>query len=97
MIQRIVQIVPSLPPSIGGVGDYALQLACQFRQRNGWETSFLVGNVAWSGPSTIAGFPVHRLETATADRLCEQLNRDRAQTVLLQYSGYGYAKRGCPQ
>lgn len=97
MTQSIVQIVPALPPSIGGVGDYALQLACQLRQHSDWEIRFLVGNATWSGPSTIAGFPVHRLEVATADRLCEQLHRDRAQTVLLQYSGYGYAKRGCPQ
>jgi hypothetical protein len=49
-------------------------------------------------PSTVLdGFAVHQLEERSAEELLRVLSRPgMPQTVLLQYVGYGYQKRGCP-
>lgn len=97
-MQIIIQIVPQLPPAINGVGDYALNLACQLRQNWGIETKFIVGNQNWEGADTIAGFAVQKVVDYSAKRLSLLLlNQSSLQIpVLLHYVGYGYAKRGCP-
>ena len=45
----------------------------------------------------IAGFPVYQLRERSAAELLRMLSAPgMPQTVLLQYVGYGYEKRGCP-
>lgn len=95
-MKNITQIVPRLPPAIDGVGDYALNLACQLHQDFGIETHFIVGNQTWTGATHIEGFPVSQVTVHSADILSSLLPSDLAATVLLHYVGYGYAKRGCP-
>ncbi|MBL9131442.1 MAG: hypothetical protein JNG86_09600 [Verrucomicrobiaceae bacterium] len=85
---RLVQIVPNLPPSVNGVGDYALLLAGALRA-HGVETSFLVANAAWNG-AEVQGFQTARLEDGQA------VLENGVAAVLLQYVGYGYSKRGAP-
>ena len=51
----IIQIVPRLPPSVDGLGDYALSLAFQMRQDFGIETHFIVGDQKWVGDAHIEG------------------------------------------
>lgn len=68
----ILQIVPSLPPTVSGLGDYAVALAGALRANFGIESHFLVPD-----PATFSS-----LETN--------------QTILVQYVGYGYHKRGAP-
>jgi hypothetical protein len=96
----MIQIVPVLPPSISGVGDYALALAREMRSGFGIETLFLVTNEQWDGPEQVEGFSARRLTGRSAEHLCGLLGtvreiRERA-SVLLQLSGYGYSRRGCP-
>ena len=95
----IYSIVPQLPPAIGGVGDYALNLARQLRQDFHLETHFIVSDPAWSGAPHLQGFPVSQVTVQSSNQLLSLLLSDRTSvvtTVLLHYVGYGYAKRGCP-
>ncbi len=95
----IVQVVPRLPPAVCGVGDYALNLACQLRQDFGIETHFVVGDPRWSGAKEIKGFAVSKVRSHSANALLPLLptNLEIPTTVFLHYVGYGYANRGCPR
>lgn len=95
-ISNILQIVPRLPPTIDGLGDYALNLARQLCQDHNIQTHFIVCDRAWSGENTIEGFPISQLSASSAKNLSSLLSKKQARTVLLHYVGYGYAKRGCP-
>lgn len=96
----LIQIVPSLPPVINGVGDYALTLAHLLRQDFGLDTQFLVGNDKWQGPEILDNFRVSKLPSRSARDLEVLLDSLRTTTdsssVLLHLSVYGYALRGCP-
>ncbi|WP_373530523.1 glycosyltransferase family 2 protein [Nostoc sp.] len=99
---KIIQIVPQLPPSINGVGDYALNLARQLGKDCEIETHFIVGTPYWQGATTIQDFPIQRVVVRSAEALFFLLSTDSNQSasvptsVLLHYVGYGYANRGCP-
>ncbi|MGD1089240.1 MAG: hypothetical protein ABR955_11015 [Verrucomicrobiota bacterium] len=51
-----------------------------------------------SGPSiTLDGFPIYHLKERSAEELLRVFSAPgMPETVLLQYAGYGYEKRGCP-
>ncbi|MBD1916319.1 glycosyltransferase family 1 protein [Phormidium sp. FACHB-322] len=93
----IISIVPRLPPSVDGVGDYALSLACQIRLDFGIETHFLVCDPTWLGSGQVEGFHVSKISRRSAKILFSHLAQIyRESSVLLHYVGYGYADRGCP-
>lgn len=101
--KKIIQIVPQLPPFINGLGDYALNLACQLRQDYEIETRFVVGDPNWQGDTAIEGFPIKKVIADSAEALLSLLSSDTNQSIsastaaiLLHYVGYGYAKKGCP-
>lgn len=100
MGRTLIQIVPSLPPAINGVGDYALTLACVLREEFGIKTEFVVGNDQWQGPETVEDFRVWRVAARRSRDLEGILESIRATSeapsVLLQLSIYGFAARGCP-
>jgi hypothetical protein len=94
---EILQIVPRLPPSINGVGDYAYLLAKQLRSTHTINTRFLVCDPDWECQSEIEGFKIEKLQVRQAAELMETLSgKMAAQVTLLHYVGYGYEKRGCP-
>lgn len=95
---KIIQIVPKLPPSINGLGDYALNLARQLWKDYNIETRFLVGDRNWQGATEIEGFTIQQITADSAEALFSLLSFDKKQSVsvLLHYVGYGYANRGCP-
>jgi hypothetical protein len=102
----LTQIVSVLPPSLSGVGDYALCVARALR--DGWSigSRFLVCDPAWSGPPMVDGFPVERLAQRSATALCQALESLSAGasrsleamrvTALLQLSPYGFSRNGAP-
>ena len=94
----LLQIVPSLPPAVNGVGDYATLLARELRARHGVESEFVVGDPAWTPPADGPEFPTRAVAARTADTLGSLLPtpEDDSTTVLLHYVPYGYAPRGCP-
>lgn len=95
-VPPLVSIVPRLPPSIDGVGDYALSLAqrvaADFRVRN----RFIVGDLAWQGAGSGPALDVVQLRERTTEALASALPREPEASVLLHYGGYAYARRGCP-
>ncbi len=95
---RVISIIPRLPPSVDGVGDYALGLARQLRSDFSFETQFVVGDPTWVGNNQLEGFYITKVTERSAEALFTQLVQVHcAKTILLHYVGYGYAKRGCPK
>jgi hypothetical protein len=95
---EIIQVVPTLPPAIDGLGDYALNLARQLRREFNKETHFVVSDPNWEGEREIEGFPISALARRSGAAVLSSLNDIdySPASVLLHYVGYGYAKRGCP-
>lgn len=91
---KIAIIVPRLPPSIDGLGDYGLLLAKQMRHDFSVTFEFIVCDPSWSGGSEVEGFTVRKLPSRSKTHLLTLL--EDYQKILLHYVGYGYAKRGCP-
>jgi Glycosyltransferase Family 4 len=92
----LIQIVPELPPAVGGVGDYALLLADELG-RLGLETTFVVPEpqhqMQLEHPRDL---PEVSAVLPRPDALAQRLQVLRPDVVLLHYSGYGFAKRGAP-
>lgn len=97
---EMVQIVPHLPPALGGVAGYALALARGLRDHTGVATRFLVTDPAAPvEEGGEEGISVHRLEHPEASRLrraLDELVKDGGNPVLLHYANYAYGRRGCP-
>jgi hypothetical protein len=57
-----------------------------------------VGDPGWNGSQLVEGFGVTKLQDRSQARLVDLLNTtcESSAMVLLHYSGYGYATRGCP-
>lgn len=92
----IIQIVPRLPPATDGVGDYAIRVANQLRVAHQIESHFIVGDPDWQPPANLE-FDAAQLQARSSAKLMEALQQKAwITTVLLNYVGYGYAKRGCP-
>src|SRR2546430_5537683 len=87
---RVLQIVPHLPGTFDGVGDYALNLARALSADHGIDTTFLVAGktsaTARDGYAVISGLSAAR---------CPVLARDH-EHVILHYVNYGYQARGVP-
>ncbi len=96
-LPSVLSIVPHLPPTISGVGDYAFHLAQQLHQDFGIKTHFIVGDCNWQNTGAIADFSTEELSDRAASALqAALLNHPPTRPVLLHYVNYGYAKRGCP-
>jgi hypothetical protein len=87
----VLQIVPQLPGTFDGVGDYALNLAKSLLAGHGIDTIFAVGREtsveSKDGFRVVSG--LHRNDRA--DLLAEH-----AADVFLHYVNYGYQARGVP-
>lgn len=86
-MKSIVQIVPQLPGTFDGVGDYALTLARALRDQHNIQTRFAVA--AATDKREIDGFPV--IPDAITQQLAGPIDH-----VLLHYANYGYQNRGVP-
>ena len=96
-MSTVVTIVPRLPPSTDGVGDYSLYLAQKLRKQFDLKTQFIVCDPAWPFQSEVDGFSVsHLSELSTSELLRCLQNSSEFSHVFLHYVGYGYAKWGCP-
>jgi hypothetical protein len=91
LTRDVIQIVPGLRD--GGVADHARTLAVGLRER-GIKSRFLV---AADGDGDAVGADTERLPSRTADALVAALHALGDAPVVLHYSNYGYATRGCPR
>src|SRR5438477_301195 len=89
-VDTVLQIVPHLPGTFDGVGDYALNLAHALSAEHGITTTFLVAGktsaTSKDGYTVISGLNVG----ASAE-----LARGH-EHVVLHYANYGYQARGVP-
>jgi hypothetical protein len=87
----ILQIVPQLPGTLDGVGDYALTLARVLSARHGLTTVFAVARE--TSAEVIDGFQVvSGLRQGGVAHFLAQ----RCDHVILHYVNYGYQARGVP-
>jgi hypothetical protein len=88
--KTVLQIVPHLPGTFDGVGDYALSLARALSADHGVTTTFLVAGKASvtsrEGYAVIAG-----LDPGASGALAQ-----KCEHVILHYVNYGYQARGVP-
>ena len=88
--RSLLQIVPQLPGTFDGVGDYALNLAKALSAGHGIDTTFLVAAntsiTSKEGFTVISGLDAHA--AAALGQKCEH--------VILHYVNYGYQARGIP-
>lgn len=86
----VLQIVPQLPGTSDGVGDYALNLARALSADHGITTTFLIARktsaTAKDGYEVISG-----LNFAASAELAQ-----KCEHVILHYANYGYQARGVP-
>ena len=100
---HLAQLVPGFAPQMDGIGDYAMVLAKQLRDRQGIDSTFIVFNPSWTGPNEIGGFRVLHLPSshpaALVDLLASIFNKGdgHPDSLLVQFAPYGYEKRGCPR
>lgn len=100
---RCIHIAPELPPTVGGVADYTAILTRRLVEvSDGAVEPVLVHAGRQQADAVEVDFPVVDLSgQQSAQRLAAAV-QDLAQeaeqetVVLLEYSGYGYAKRGAP-
>lgn len=89
-----LHIVPSIPPSFNGLGDYCYQLWKHWpTPRPEWHVAAAV-----VPPGAKKAWPevqIHGFEHS-AKGLFETLHQSKAETVVLHYVGYGYERRGAP-
>jgi hypothetical protein len=85
-----------------GIGDHAVRLAQQLRRFHNIETSFLVCDPDWKGPTEIDSFAIKTLQRRGATEFSQAIRayqKDRNydfNTILLQFAPYGYSVKGCP-
>src|SRR5687767_9796249 len=86
----VLQIVPQLPGTFDGVGDYALNLARALSADHGITTTFLVA--AKTSLTSKDGYRViSGLDRARVPELAQ-----KCEHVILHYVNYGYQARGIP-
>jgi hypothetical protein len=77
------------------VGDYADLLANELAAQTGINSLFLLPNSSLSKTQSIKGFQIYPLDRSSLIPTSACLEK-RAAGLILEYSGYGYAKRGAP-
>jgi hypothetical protein len=100
---RLIHIAPELPPTVGGVADYTALLSHRLVEvSDGAMEPVLVHAGKKPAEDIEAEFPVVDLSgQCSASALADAVRRLARETakravVLLEYSGYGFAKRGAP-
>ena len=100
---RLIHIAPELPPTVGGVADYTALLSRRLVEvSDGAVEPVLVHAGKEPADAIDVELPVVDLSgqcsapafSETVGRLADEV--DGQAKVLLEYSGYGYSKRGAP-
>lgn len=93
-MKRVVQIVSHFAPTTCGVGDYTRLLGAEWLRQQGVPSHVLVADENWPEGGPPAGWEVRRLRRRH-ETWADLLERPPVG-AFLQYSGYGYARRGAP-
>lgn len=90
MRNTVLQIVPRLPGTFDGVGDYALNLAKALASDHGITTTFLV-----AGKTAVPSVGNFAVISGLDPESCGELVQ-KFEHVILHYVNYGYQPRGVP-
>lgn len=93
---KVTHLVPGFPPTVNGVGDYALLLALRLRREFAVESAFIVADPAWPGSSPVADFEVTRLRATNGSDLGLRSGAAHGW-LIVHYVPHGYAARGVPR
>jgi len=88
--KTVLQIVPHLPGSFDGVGDYALNLARALSDDHQLTTTFLV-----AAKTAVASNDGYRVISGLSRNAPDELAQE-CEHVILHYVNYGYQARGVP-
>jgi hypothetical protein len=91
--QRVAFIVPRMPPSVDGVGDYTCQLLRHSARLN--DSIILVENNTYVSKQYLPEHLILELPKSSVHFL-SLLDLYNINTLILQYSAFGFSKRGCP-
>src|SRR5438045_5436103 len=86
----VLQIVPHLPGTFDGVGDYALNLARALSAEHGITTTFLA-----AAKTSVNSKDGYKLVSGWANVRAAELAQTN-EHVILHYANYGYQPRGVP-
>lgn len=92
----IVQLVPRLRPASCGIGDYAVALFDEWRDKWGCGTEFIVADPLWKPVDGQMQSSCSVIKARNSGALIDSWGGRSDKKLLLHYSGYGYAKRGAP-
>jgi hypothetical protein len=102
-MMRVIHVAPELPPTVGGVADYTAILSRRLVEVSDGAVDPVLVHAGKDPTDTIeVEFPiVDQSGEQSAGALANTVRRlaneaNEAAAVLLEYSGYGYAKRGAP-
>tara|TARA_B100000902_G_C27290493_1_gene906846 strand:- start:622 stop:1683 length:1062 start_codon:yes stop_codon:yes gene_type:complete len=86
-MKSIIQISPTYPPNLGGVGNYA-KILSDYLSIEGIKSQILISDYLGkrNNKQILFGKKNKSLESI--------LDQNNSQNIILHYSGYGYAKRG---
>ncbi len=91
-MRSVTHIVPSLPPALDAVGQYALLLDSELSKRWGIHSKYLIpGGVISDTRGSNQDCSVFE---RTANGLADSLKG--TELAILHYVGYGFAEKGCP-
>lgn len=100
---RVIHITPELPPTVGGVADYTAILSRRLVEVSGGGVEPVLVHAGKESAEKIeVNFPVVEVGAdQSAGRLTRAVQElahepEQGSVLLLEYSGYGYAKRGAP-
>ncbi len=103
MAVRLIHIAPELPPTVGGVADYSTILSRRLAEESDGSVEPILIHAGKAPTEAIeVDFPTVDLSgTQSAATIADTVQNlsdeaDRPAVVMLEYSGYGYAKRGAP-
>jgi len=97
----LLHVVPRLPPAPEGVGNYAVALARGLAAGAGIDHRFLVAHAEEGGAGLLEkAIRIPELRARALVRLLAESSPAEVKeplAVLVHYSNYGYADRGCPR
>ncbi|MEZ5899137.1 MAG: glycosyltransferase [Hyphomicrobiaceae bacterium] len=96
----LIQVVPHRTSAPDGIGDYAVNLATELRDRFDVQTLFVAGAPPGEEVDRADEWPTLRVATRKSEALIDVLRKAVRQapnaSLVLHISGYGYAPRGAP-
>ncbi len=99
---NVISIVPRLPPSVDGVGDYAVKIAQLAHEKFNVKTTLLAASPLSNQQPVVDGFKAFKLQSFSEESfvsciksLTEQSSEEET-LLILNYANYGYGRIGCP-